>query len=81
MKYLLLGIGFVVIFIFVLLMNNIIECLDNNHQILVSILLKESAIEKQLKKNHDTIIQMSIEDAIKAMNKIHPYYIVEDDCK
>lgn len=76
--YLFISVGIVVVFIFVLLLNNIIQELENNHQILVNILLKEIAIEEILKKNYNVSMKASNEDILKAIRNTYPH-MTEDD--
>lgn len=76
--YLFISIGIVVIFIFVLLLNNIIQELKDSHQILVNILLKEIDIDEVLKKNRNAQIQISTEEILKAIRNTYPH-MTEDD--
>lgn len=74
MFYLLLGIGFVVIFSCMLILNNSIKELD---QTLLNVLVKEIKIEEMLKKkdnNEDEVsTESSNEDILKAIRNTYPH--------
>lgn len=74
MFYLLLGIGFVVIFSCMLILNNSIKELD---QILINILVKEVKIEEMLKSKNN-VSESSNEDILKAIRNTYPH-MTEDD--
>ena len=74
MFYLLLGIGFVVIFSCMLILNNSIKELD---QILINILVKEVKIEEMLKSKNN-VSESSNEDILKAIRNTYPH-MTEDN--
>ena len=74
MIYLLLGIGFVVIFSCMLILNNSIKELD---QILINILVKEVKIEEMLKSKNN-VSESSNEDILKAIRNTYPH-MTEDN--
>ena len=85
MIYLLLGIGFVVIFSCMLILNNSIKkwmlILNNNikelEQILINISVKETKIEEML-QSKDNVFESSNEDILKAIRNTYPH-MMEDD--
>lgn len=79
MFYLFLGINFVIIFICVLLLNDVIKELNQNRQILVHILLEEATIEKILKNQYKVNVDPSAEDILKAIKNTYPHHELEDD--
>lgn len=77
MFYLLLGIGFVVIFSCMLILNNSIKELD---QTLLNVLVKEIKIEEMLKKDNEDEVstESSNEDILKAIRNTYPH-MTEDN--
>lgn len=69
MFYLLVGIGFVVVFSCMLILNNSIKELD---QILINILVKEVKIEEMLKSKNN-VSESSNEDILKAIRNTYPH--------
>ena len=69
MFYLFLGIGFVVIFSCMLILNNSIKELN---QILINILVKEVKIEEMLKSKNN-VSESSNEDILKAIRNTYPH--------
>lgn len=77
MFYLLVGIGFVVIFSCMLILNNSIKELD---QTLLNVLVKEIKIEEMLKKDNEDEVstESSNEDILKAIRNTYPH-MTEDN--
>ena len=69
MIYLFLGIGFVVVFSCMLILNNSIKELN---QILINILVKEVKIEEMLKSKNN-VSESSNEDILKAIRNTYPH--------
>lgn len=77
MFYLLVGIGFVVVFSCMLILNNSIKELD---QTLLNVLVKEIKIEEMLKKDNEDEVstESSNEDILKAIRNTYPH-MTEDN--
>lgn len=73
MFYLLVGIGFVVVFSCMLILNNSIKELDYT---LLNVLVKEIKIEEMLKKTDsedEVFTESSNEDILKAIRNTYPH--------
>ena len=77
MFYLFLGIGFVIVFSCMLILNNSIKELD---QTLLNVLVKEIKIEEMLKKDNEDEVstESSNEDILKAIRNTYPH-MTEDN--